>query len=91
MTNKGLNLLMNVLLNVFICALRKKSAPLFPEAKVTIHTWHHRKFTEDANQNKQKWCYCQSKNFRGASDNVRYLKTFRIISNDMLVLLLILC
>ena len=31
------------------------------------------------------------KNFSGASDTVRYLKTFRVISNETLVLLPILC
>ena len=35
MTNKGLNPLMDVLPNVFICPLRKNSAPFLPEGKVT--------------------------------------------------------
>ena len=56
-----------------------------------VHTRHHSKFTEDANKNKQKWRYCQSKNFSGTSDTIKHLKTFRIISNEIPVLLLILC
>ena len=32
-----------------------------------------------------------NKNFSGANDTKRYLKTFRTISNDMPVLILILC
>ena len=43
------------------------------------------------NWNKQKWCYCQSKNFSGISNTTRHLKTFRIISNEMPDLLLIQC
>ena len=38
----------------------------------------------------KKWCYCQSKNFSGTSDTISNLKTFKIISNEMPVLLLIL-
>ena len=39
-------LLMNVLLNGCIFALRKRSAPLPPEGTVNVHTWHHSKFTD---------------------------------------------
>ena len=39
----------------------------------------------------KKWCCCQIKNLSGTRDTIRYLKTFRVISNEMLVLLLILC
>ena len=49
MIDKGLNLLMDVLLNAYICALRKESAPLPPERTVKVQTWHHSKFTVDAN------------------------------------------
>ena len=38
----------------------------------------------------KKWYYCQIKNFSGTSDTISHLKTFRIISNKMPVLLLIL-
>ena len=48
------------------------------------------KWTENANWNKQKWCYCQSKNFNATSDTLRNLKTFRIITNEMPVLPLLL-
>ena len=34
---------------------------------------------------------CQNKNFSGTSDTIRHLKTFRVISNEILVLLVILC
>ena len=54
----------------------------------TVKCTHHGKFTGDTNWNKQKWCYCQSKNFSGTSDTVRYLKTCRIISSKMPVLLI---
>ena len=37
-----------------------------------------------------KWCYCQSKNFRGTRYTINHLKTFRAIFNEMPVLLLIL-
>ena len=37
---------MNVLLNVYVLALRKKSEPLLPEGTVNVHTWHYSKFTE---------------------------------------------
>ena len=30
--------------------------------------WHHSKFREDVNRNKQKWHCCQRKGFSGASD-----------------------
>ena len=51
-----------------------------------VHIWHQSKFTEDANWNKQKWCYSQSKNFSRASDIVIHLRTFRVIFNGMPVL-----
>ena len=41
--------------------------------------------------NEQRLCYWQSNNFSGASDTVRHLKTFTIISNEKSILLLILC
>ena len=40
---------MNVLLNLYICALRKKSAPLSSDGTVNVHTWLRNKFTKDAN------------------------------------------
>ena len=84
---------MVVLLNVYICALRKKSVPFLPGGTVNIHSWHHSKFTDrqSTNWNKQKYCCCQSKNFSRARDTIKHLKTFRVISNEMPVLLLILC
>ena len=56
-----------------------------------MHIWKHSKLREDANWYKQNWCYCQSKTFSGKSDTVRYLKIFRIISNEASFLVLILC
>ena len=76
--------------DVHICTPRKNNVPLLPEGQQNVHSWHYSKFTEDANTNKQKWCYCQSKNFSGKSDTRKHLKTFRIISNKMPVLLLVL-
>ena len=73
---------MIVELNVYICALRKKSAPLIPMAQLKVHSWHHSKFTDRQDG-------CQSKNFSGTRD-IRHLKIFRVISNEMPVLLLIL-
>ena len=62
------------------------------EEECTTSFWglHHSRFTEDTNWNKQKWCFHQSKTFTGISDIVRCLKTFRIISDEIPVLLLIL-
>ena len=42
----------------------------FMRGQQNVHTRHHSKFTEDANKNKQKWRYCQSKNFSGTSDTI---------------------
>ena len=52
---------MNVLPDVYMCFLRKTSAPLVPEETVNVHTWHYDKFTEDANWNKRKWRYNENK------------------------------
>ena len=70
-----------MLLNVYICVLRKNSVPLLPEGTI--------KFTHPATQQihrgcqlefcKQKRGYCQSKNFSGTSDTIKHLKTFREI------------
>ena len=49
------------------------------------------KLREDTNCNKQKWCHCQSKNFSGKRDTVKRLKTGRLISNKMPILLFTLC
>ena len=64
----------------------RKNVPLFfLRKKYTSGTiTNHR----DCQQN---WCYCQSKNFSGTSDNVTQLKTVRIISYEMPILLLIPC
>ena len=37
---------MNALLNVYICALKKKSAPLLPEETVKCTLMTHSKFTD---------------------------------------------
>ena len=58
----------------------------FLRGQLNIHTWHHSKFTEDANYSKQKWCYCQSKDFSETSDTKRHLKTFRINTSEIRVL-----
>ena len=71
---------MIVLLNVYICALRKKSVPLLSGGTV--------KYTLFAPW--QIHC-CQSKNFIKTRDTIRHLQTFRVISDEMPVLLLILC
>ena len=76
---------MNVLLNGYISAFRKNNEPLLPEETIKCT------LTDDVIKNKQKWCYCQSKVFSGTSDTIRYLKTFKMISNEMPILLLILC
>ena len=40
---------MNMLSDVYICPLRKTSAPILPEnGQKNVHTWHYRKFTADA-------------------------------------------
>ena len=60
------------------------------DSKLYVYIWRHSKFTEDVNWNKQKLCYCQSKDFSGKSDSVRYLKVLRTMSNEMAILILIL-
>ena len=74
---------------MYTCTLRKNNEPLLPEG--TIRCTHHRKFTDNANKNRQNRCYFQSKNFLGTSDTIRHLKTFKMASNKMPNLLLILC
>ena len=61
----------------------------FLRGQLNVHAWHHSKFTDGVNENKQKWSYCQNKNFSGTSDIIRQLKTFKMISNEMPILLLI--
>ena len=65
--------------------------PFFLRGQLNVHTWHHSKFTDNTKKNKQKWYYLQSKNFSGTNGTIRNLKTFKIISNEMPILLLILC
>ena len=95
MTEKGLNLFNNLPAECVAISVpfRKKSVPLLPGAQSNIHFWHHSKLIkmQDTNQNKQKWCCSQSKYFTGTRDTVRHLKTFRVISNQIPVLLFILC
>ena len=71
------------------------------EEKCTFSSWGHSKmYTPDTiaylqtegspiKMNKN-CCCCQSKNLSGTADTIKHLKTFRVISNEMLVLLLIL-
>ena len=47
MKDKDSIFLMNVLPDVYICPLRKKSAPPLPEGTVNVHIWQYSKFTED--------------------------------------------
>ena len=74
------------------CAAKCVHLSIREEEECTTSFWglHHSRFTEDTNWNKQKWCFHQSKTFTGISDIVRCLKTFRIISDEIPVLLLIL-
>ena len=80
---------MNVLPDLYICSHRKKSAPLLPEGPVKyIYTSSKiQKFTKDAKWNKRKWLYSQNKDLSGKCQT---LKTFRIISSEMKISLLIL-
>ena len=92
-TDKGLNLFDD-------CAA--KCVYLCPqEEKCSSSSWGHSEIytpgtiansdRQCANWNKQKWCFCQSKNFSRTRDTIRHLKIFRVISNEMPVLHLILC
>ena len=92
-TDKGLKLFDNCAAEfVYLCP---------QEEECTSFSWGHSKIytlgtiansqTQGTNWNKQKWCFCQSKNFSKTRDTIRHLKTFRIISNEMPALLLILC
>ena len=82
---------MNVLLDVFICPFRKKSAPHLPEGTVKCSYLAPYKIHRAHQEEETKWRYCQGKSFIGTSDTARHLKTFRIISNEKLILFLILC
>ena len=88
--DKGFNLLMNLLLNVYLYAVRKKSrSPVVPVRKVKcIHGTieNLRRMPTKINENR---AICQSQNFRRLSDIVRHLMIFRIFSNEMQILLLI--
>ena len=46
-SGKGLKLFDESTPDVYVYAIRKNSVPLLLEG--TIHTWHHNKFTKDAN------------------------------------------
>ena len=74
---------MSLLLNVYISALRKKCASLHPEG--TVRCTHRAPWPINrGHQLKQtKWCCCQS-------NYTKHLKTFRLISNEVPALLLIL-
>ena len=84
---------MIVLLNVCICVLRKKSKPLLPEWTVKCELLAPQQIHTDKTPTKR--------NNNGAvakvrvsvelRDTIRHLKTFRVFSNEMPVLLLILC
>ena len=57
------------------CANLQRSATLLPEGTVKYTHLLAKKFAEDANGNNQNWCWWQSKNFNGTSDNIRHFKT----------------
>ena len=86
---KNLIFLMNVLPDVYICSLRKNSAPLIPEGTVKCTNLVAYKFKEDANWNKQKWCYSQNKDLSGKW-YCQTLKTLKIIYSEMKISLLML-
>ena len=79
---------MNVLLNMYICALRKKSAPLLPQVGVS------KMYTSGTIANSQRLPTKINKNVAvpvsGTSDTIRHLTIFKIFSHEMPVLLLIL-
>ena len=62
MTIKGSIFLMNVLPDMYVCPLRKKSAPLLPEGTVK---WQDRKYIEVFKCNKQKLDYNQNDDLSG--------------------------
>ena len=61
----------------------------FLRGQLKLHIWQHNKFTEDANQNKQKWHFSQNKDLSGKWQ-CQTLKAFRITSSKMKISLLIL-
>ena len=71
---------MNVLPDVYICPLRKKSAPLLPEGTVTVKNTHLTEINKMALLAKISM----------ESDTVKHLKAFKIISSEMPISLLIL-
>ena len=74
-----------------VCALRKSNEPLLPEGTIKCTHLNHSKFTDDANKNKQKWWYYQRKNYIGTCYSIMHLKTFEMISNEIPILLLLVC
>ena len=94
MTDKGLNLFDDCAAEcVYLCPQE--------EDCTSSSLWHNKIYTLGIIKNsqtdrapteiKKKWCCCRGKNFSRTRDTVRHLKTFRVISNEMAVLLLILC
>ena len=90
---------MIVLLNVYICSLRKKSVPLLPEATVKCkflapqqtHKQTDRQTDRMATKRNSNGAVAKLRVLVEFRDTVKYLKTFRVISNQIPVLLLILC
>ena len=90
MSNKGLNPFVERAADEYICALRKNSV---------FSSWGDNKtYTPGTIVNSQRMPTkvnkngaIASKNFNGTNGTLRHLKTFRIITNEMAVLLLILC
>ena len=83
---------MNVSMNLYICALKSYSASLLPEGTNKMYTTgitaNSQRISTKISENSS---VAKIKNFSGRSDTIRHLKIFRIISNEMPVLLLILC
>ena len=92
-TGRGLNLFDDCAAEcVYLCPQEEEcTSSSWGQSKIyTLGTMANPQ-AEGTNWNRQKWCCCQSKSFIKTRDAIRYLQTFRVISDEMPVLLLILC
>ena len=93
MTDKGLNLFDDCAAEcVYLCPQEEDcTSSSLGHNKIYTLSIIKNSQTDRASTEIKKWCCCQGKNFSRTRDTMRHLKTFRVISNEMAVLLLILC
>ena len=88
-TNKGLNLFDDCAAKCVYLCLQEEECTY---SKIyTPGTIANSKTDRTPTKKNHKWCCFQSNNFSRTRDTIRHLKSFRVISSEVLVLLLILC